>query len=86
MTQEVIEAIKSYSLIWAKEILTTDEACLFLGIEKSYMYEMVRKKRIPYYKSKGGKLTYFKKKDLEEWMLGVPVRSEEQTEALASAM
>lgn len=86
MTQEVIDAIKSYSILWTKDILNSEEASLFLGVGKVYLYELVRKKRIPYYKSKGGKLIYFKKKDLEEWMLGVLVRSKEQTEALASAM
>ena len=43
---------------------------MFLGIKRSYLYELVRNHKIPHFKSRGGKLTYFKRKDLEEWMTG----------------
>ena len=78
-----LEEIREVSLIGAKEILTTKEACLFTGLKINYLYELVRNRKIPHHKSRGGKMTYFKKKDLEEWMLGTRVSSlrEMETEA-----
>lgn len=65
---ERLEEIRTATLLAAKDIYTTAEACMFLGVKRNYLYELVRKRKIPYFKSRGGKLTYFKRKDLEEWM------------------
>jgi excisionase family DNA binding protein len=63
-----LEEIRNATLLGSKDIYTTAEACMFLGVKRSYLYELVRNRKIPYFKSRGGKLTYFKRKDLEEWM------------------
>lgn len=55
--------------VGAPHLLNTAEACLFLGIKRSSLYELVRKRQITFYKSQGGKFTYFRRRDLEEWML-----------------
>lgn len=65
---ERLNEIRTATLLGSKQIYTTSEACLFLGVKRSYLYELVRNQKIPYFKSRGGKLTYFKRKDLEEWM------------------
>mgnify|MGYP002515507967 CR=1 FL=1 len=66
-----LQEIRNATLLQAKDIYNMDEACLFLGVKKCYLYELVRKKKIRYFKSAGGKLTYFKRKDLEKWMTAI---------------
>ena len=63
-----LNEIRTATLLKVKEVYNTAEACLFLGVKRSYLYELVRNRRIPHCKSRGGKLIYFKRKDLEEWM------------------
>ena len=50
-----------------KEILTFYEAVEFLGISKSLLYKMTAKMLLPHYKPRG-KMVYFDKKELEEWI------------------
>jgi len=77
---EQLNEIRTATLLGSKQIYTTSEACLFLGVKRSYLYELVRNRKIPYFKSRGGKLTYFKRKDLEEWMTdnNVPMSQNER--------
>ncbi|MGI6572409.1 MAG: helix-turn-helix domain-containing protein [Fermentimonas sp.] len=51
-----------------KEILTFREALQLLGVSKSFLYKLTSSRSIRFYKPNNGKL-YFKRKDLEEWML-----------------
>lgn len=51
-----------------KEILSFKEAVLFLGVSESFLYKLTFGKFINYYKP-NGKLIYFKKEDLVNWML-----------------
>lgn len=79
-TQDIIaqlHAIRTTTLLDVKDIYNTTEASLFLGVKRSYLYELVRNRKIKHYKSRGGKLTYFRRQDLEEWMAYniVPVKS-----------
>lgn len=75
---EQLQAIRQATLLQSKNIYNTKEACLFLGVESSYLYELVRNKKIRYFKSAGGKLTYFRRSDLEKWMLHVEFLSQEE--------
>jgi len=50
-----------------------DDAALLTGLSKSTLYKMVCLRRIPYYKSQSGKLIYFDKESLNNWMLNVRV-------------
>ena len=79
-TQDIIaqlHAIRTTTLLDVKDIYNTTEASLFLGVKRSYLYELVRNRKIKHYKKCGGKLTYFRRQDLEEWMAYniVPVKS-----------
>ena len=51
-----------------KKILTLDEASKFLGISKSDLYKRTSSKSIPFFKP-SGKLIYFLREDLENWMM-----------------
>ncbi len=60
---------KLQSTFLQKEILTLEEACLYMGISKSTMYKLTSQtKSITFYKPTG-KLIYFKRKDLDNFML-----------------
>lgn len=80
-----LREIRNATLLQSKDIYNMDEACLFLGVKKTYLYELVRNKRIKYFKSAGGKLTYFKRSDLEKWMLAVGMPTQSELERMTSA-
>lgn len=60
-----------------KAIFTMEEAALFTGLSKSTIYKMTMLRTIPFSKP-GGKIIYFRKADLEEYMLGNLHKSESQ--------
>jgi excisionase family DNA binding protein len=51
-----------------KEVMTLEEAAYYLHISKSHLYKLTSKKIIPYHKP-NGKLIYFKKIDLDTWLV-----------------
>ncbi len=50
-----------------KPVLTLAEACEYCGISASAMYKYTASNKIPFYKPEG-KLIYFKRVELDEWM------------------
>ena len=50
-----------------KEVLTSDEAAVYMGVSKSYLYKLTMRKQIPHYKPMG-KMCYFNRAELEEWL------------------
>lgn len=52
----------------SKEALTFKQATQFLRISASQLYKLTCKRIIPAFKP-GGKILYFKRSDLENWML-----------------
>ena len=51
----------------AKEVLTLEEAALFMGISKSSLYKMTHRHELPFFRP-NGKLIYFEKTELLRWM------------------
>ena len=66
--QKVADMITANTIYTTKEVLTSDEAAQYLGISKSYLYKMTMKQKIPHYKPMG-KMVYFYRKELEQWVL-----------------
>ena len=79
-----LQQIKQFTLLGAKRTLTMSDCALLTGLSKSHLYKLVCGKQIPYYKSQGGKLTYFDKSEIENWCLShrVKTSSELETEAV----
>lgn len=75
-----LQEIRKATLLQTKNIYNTEEACLFLGVKKQSLYELVRNRKIRYFKSAGGKLTYFRRSDLEKWMLAVEFSTKEESQ------
>lgn len=53
---------------WHKEFLSLPEAAEYIGVSKSTIYKLTHKKKIRYYKP-NGKLIYFEKQDLTDFIL-----------------
>lgn len=66
----------------SKEALTFEQAWKFLKVSASLLYKLVHKRIIPAFKP-GGKLLYFKRTDLESWMLSNRRRTAKETKAEA---
>ncbi|WP_458627991.1 helix-turn-helix domain-containing protein [Winogradskyella sp. PC D3.3] len=62
-----------------KTVLTFEEACFYSGLAKSTMYKLTSSNEIPHYKPKG-KLIFFKKEELENWLLQNRQESNENLE------
>ena len=51
----------------SKDVLTLEEAALYMGISKSSLYKLTHQHEIPFYRP-NGKLIYFEKAEILEWM------------------
>jgi len=61
----------------AKEVLNFKEALALLGISASMLYKLTHQRAISFYKP-SGKLIYFKRDDLMNWMLSNKQPSNEE--------
>lgn len=62
-----------------KEIYNFNDACIFLDYSKSYLYKLTHSRQIRHYKPNGKKL-YFKRSDLEDWLLRNRVKTADEIE------
>ena len=58
----------STQIMQQKEILSFKEALIYLDVSESLLYKLTSKREITFSKPNGGKL-YFKKSDLDDWMM-----------------
>jgi excisionase family DNA binding protein len=74
-------------LVGSKEVLTFDEASDYTGISRSYLYKLTASGKIPHSKP-NGKMLFFEKKKLVDWLLQNKRKSQEDigVEALANTM
>ena len=75
-----LQELKNLTLLGAKKALTMSDCALLTGLSKSHLYKLVCRKAIPYYKSNGGKLTYFDKSEVEAWQLQHRVKTSAEIE------
>lgn len=78
-----LQDIKQLTLLSTKKVLTMDDVSLLTGLSKSHIYKLVSWKKIPHYKSNGGKLTFFEKDEIEQWLLQNRIKTTEEIEAEA---
>ncbi|KAA6330780.1 hypothetical protein EZS27_020550 [termite gut metagenome] len=65
------------SLFIIKNILSFDEASDFLNLSKSYLCKLTSSGQIPHYKPQG-KMLYFEKSELENWLRQNPIKTNQQ--------
>ena len=69
-TENQLEGIEKHiqeQTVLRKETLKLDEAALYLGVSKSYLYKLTSKRSIPFYRP-GNKLIFFFRSDLDAWI------------------
>lgn len=74
--------LEELTLAGFKAVLDVTEASQFTGISKAQLYRLTSEKRIPHYK-KNNKL-YFKKTELENWMLQNKIETIDEINSRAS--
>lgn len=65
--RELADLIAKRVIICKKEIFTSEETARYLGVSRSWLYNMTSKKLIPHYKPMG-RMCFFKRVELEEWL------------------
>ena len=70
-------------LIGSKKVLSFDEACDYTGFSRSYMYKLTGSNVIPYSKP-NGKIIFFEKEKLDQWLLQNGRKSNQDIEKEAS--
>ena len=83
MLVKELQELKNLTLLGVKKALTMTDAALLTDLSKSHLYKLCCYKKIPHYKSNGGKHTYFDKTELEKWMLNRRVLTNDEIEQAA---
>lgn len=89
MTTEEINVIASLieaNQVNTKAVLTTDEAARYLGVTKSAIYKLTMGRKIPHYRSQGGKLLYFNREEIEQWATSCKIATKDELEAKAKSL
>lgn len=86
MSEEILlrlENIERMTTLAAKNVFTFEEAAFITGLQKSHLYRLTSQHEIPHYKP-NGKMLYFDRKELEEWMKRnrVQTRAEAEQQAI----
>lgn len=65
---ENIEKLLNSQAFTNKSILNINEIAQYTGLSKLYLYKLTSKNTIPHYKP-NGKHVYFKKEEIDNWLL-----------------
>ena len=80
---EQLERIERGVLLRSKEVLTMEECALLTGMSVNNLYRHTSERTIPFYKPMGGKI-YFRKEEIERWMLRGRQATKDEVESEAS--
>ncbi len=83
-TQKAINDSLEMLAISQKKTLTFEEVVVYTGMSRSWLYKMTSTKQIPHYKA-GGRLNFFDKSELDQWLKQTRVTPIEEIEAQAQA-
>lgn len=79
MVNKLKEEYPTLPTFVGKDILSSKEAAQYLDLSESSLYKLTSESKITFHKPNGGKL-YFKKSDLDNWMLQNENKSVQDTE------
>lgn len=82
--KEQLDRIEQYAMIAAKSMLNIKEAAIILGMTVEGVRYLARNNILPYYKPNVHRL-YFKKSELEDWMMQNRSKSMTEIESEAAA-
>lgn len=67
-----------------KEVLTSEEAASYMGISRSYLYKLTMRREVPHFKPTG-KIVYFNRVELEQWLQNNRVTTVDEARGQAEA-
>ena len=79
---ERLDRLEQLTLIGTKTVLNLDEAVLLTGFSKGHIYRLTSERGIPHFKKH--RHLFFKKSELEDWMLEHKVLTKEEIDSKAT--
>ena len=79
---EIQKMIESQGL-YTREVLNFNETCKYLELSQSHLYKLTSSGVIPYYKPNGKKI-YFRRAELDSWLLRNRSDSQEEIDRRAA--
>jgi excisionase family DNA binding protein len=79
-----IEKLITSQGILMKDVLNFDEGCEYLALSPSHVYKLTSTGGIPHYKPNGKKI-YFKRIELDQWLLRNRTTTVEEIESKAAS-
>jgi excisionase family DNA binding protein len=83
--RKLADLITANIIFCTKEVLTSDEAARYLGVSKSYLYKLTMERKVPHFKPMG-KMVYFNRLELENWLQSNRVATDAELEQQAKKM
>lgn len=80
---EKIERLLESQNLLVKEVLNFNDAAVYLELSASHLYKLTSTGYIPFYKPNGKKL-YFKRAELDQWLLRNRSTSQDEIETAAA--
>ena len=81
---DITKMVIDKTIFSTKEVLTSDEAARYMGISKSYLYKLTMRREIPHFKPMG-KMCYFNRAELEQWLQSNRVATSSEISQKANA-
>lgn len=80
----VAKAVADRLGVNSKEVLTAREACRYMGVTYGYLGKLTMRRAVPFSKPMG-KYRFFRRADLEKWLMSNRVATGEELDAQAAA-
>lgn len=83
--QQVADLLTASVLIAQKEVLSASEAATYMNVSLSHLYKLTAERKVPHFKPMG-KMVYFNRLELEQWLQTNRVATDEELEQQAQKM
>ena len=80
---QITDLVTARTIFATKEVLTSEETAQYMGVSKSYLYKLTMRREIPHYKPMG-KMCYFNRAELENWLQNNRVATDEEIKERAT--
>ena len=83
--QAIANEVAVQMAVYAKDVLNSREAAMYLGFSLSRLYKLTCYKQIPHFKPRG-KIMYFSRTELDAWRLRNRIATNDEINSQAKAM
>jgi excisionase family DNA binding protein len=80
-----LSELEKITLLDVKQVLTTEEVSLLTGLSISTLRRLTSTRKIPHYKSTGGKVNFYNKDEILQWMQSCKVATTDELDEEALA-